>query len=272
MELRPATEADLPALHATFTDAIESVFRPRGFDAPTTPFEVFSVLQRHVMATGTCAAAVDDDGQVVGYASSWTRDQHWFLSSLFVRERAQGRGVGPQLLDAVWGEAGHRRTVTDAIQPVSNVLYGRRGLLPATPVLTFSGTPHVDDDDAVDESPADVDAIDELVYGFDRSVDHAYWLRHAERREWGDAYSYRFPGGQIGPVAGLTPEAAARAFAAELSRADGPVPVRIPGSAGAILEVALRARLTLGAAPGLLLLSKRLRPPTALAPSGYQLF
>src|SRR3954447_26239036 len=118
---------------------------------------------------------------VVGFGSSWTRGDDWFLASLFVREGAQGNGLGGRLLDAVWGDARHRRTVTDAIQPVSNVLYGRRGLLPATPLLTFFGAPRIDAD--ADESPADVAAIDARVYGFDRSVDHDYWLRHATRRE-----------------------------------------------------------------------------------------
>ena len=138
--------------------------------------------------------------------------------------------------------------MTDAIQPVSNVLYGRRGLVPATPLLTFTGVPRLDA--PADEAPADVAAIDAVAYGFDRTVDHRYWELHARRTEWGDAYSYVFPGGDIGPVAGATPAAAARALAAELARSDGPVRVRIPGSARELVEVALRARLRLGAGAG----------------------
>ena len=175
---------------------------------------------------------------VVGFGSAWTRGDDWFLACLFVRGRAQGRGVGPALLEAVWGDARRRRTVTDAIQPVSNVLYGRRGLVPATPLLTFSGVPRIDAH--AEEAPADVAAIDAVAYGFDRTVDHRYWELHARRTEWGDAYSYVFPGGDIGPVAGATPAAAARALAAELARSDGPVRVRIPGSARELVEVALR--------------------------------
>jgi GNAT acetyltransferase-like protein len=269
VELRPTTDGDLPALHATFVDAIATVFAPRGFDAPSPSLEVFSILQRHVLETGVGCVA-EDDGGVVGFASAWTRGDDWFLASLFVRGRAQGRGVGPQLLDAVWGDARRRRTVTDAIQPVSNVLYGRRGLIPATPLLTFTGAAALDS--PAEEAPADLAALDAAAYGFDRAVDHRYWELHARRTEWGDAYSYAFPGGDVGPVAGATPAAAARALAAELSRAEGAVRVRVPGSARELVEVALGAGLRLDLVPGLVLLSSGLEPPAALAPSGYMLF
>jgi GNAT superfamily N-acetyltransferase len=269
VELRPTTDGDLPALNATFVDAIATVFGPRGFDVPSPSLEVFSILQRHVLGTGVGYVA-EDDGDVVGFASAWTRGDDWFLASLFVRARAQGRGVGPSLLDAVWGEARRRRTVTDAIQPVSNVLYGRRGLIPATPLLTFTGVPHLDD--SADEASADLEAIDAVAYGFDRSVDHRYWELQARRTEWGDAYSYVFPGGDVGPVGGATPAAAARALAAELARSSAPVRIRIPGSARELVEVALRAGLRLDPVPGLVLLSPGVDPPRALAPSGYMLF
>lgn len=269
MELRPTTDGDLAALHATFVDATASVFAPRGFEAPSPSIEVFSTLQRHLLATGVGYVA-EHDREVVGFASAWTRGDDWFLASLFVRGRAQGRGIGPQLLEAVWGDAPRRRTVTDAIQPVSNALYARRGLAPVTPLLTFKGAPILDE--SADEAPADLPAIDAAAYGFDRAVDHSYWELHARRSEWGDAYSYVFPGGDVGPVAGLTPAAAARALAGELTRAEGPVRVRIPGSARELVAVALRAGLRLDPVPGLVLLSPGVEPPTALAPSGYMLF
>jgi len=105
---------------------------PHGFAPPSPSLEVFSNLQGHIRRTGLSFVAVDD-GTIVGYGSSWTRGDDWFLASLFIAPPAQGRGAGPALLDAVWSEAKRRRTMTDAIQPISNVLYGRRGLVPATP-------------------------------------------------------------------------------------------------------------------------------------------
>jgi GNAT superfamily N-acetyltransferase len=269
VELRPTTPDDLPDLHAVFTDAVRGLFEPHGLDAPSPAPEAFVNLQEHVRVTGASMVAVDD-GRVVGFGSAWTRDDHWFLASLFVSPVAQGRGLGPALLDAVWGDAPHRLTITDSIQPISNVLYGRRGLIPATPVLTFTGMPAIDAAGA--KGDADLAAIDRAAYGFDRAVDHRLWAGAARRTTWGDAYSYAFPGGDIGPVAGLTPEAAADALAGELARATGPVRVRVLGSGRALVEVALRARLRLGAVPGFLLVSRGLEAPRALAPSGYLLY
>jgi GNAT superfamily N-acetyltransferase len=270
VELRPTTVADLPALYGLFVAAINGVFEPHRFEPPGPPFDVFVNQQQHVLDTGTSVVA-EDDGQLVGFGASWQRDEHWYLASLFVDHAAQGRGVGAALLDAVWGAAPKRRTITDAIQPVSNALYGRHGLIPATPILTFTGRPHSDGRDLRPEA-ADVAAIDLAAYGFDRGIDHAYWEQHARRTTWPGAYTYVFPGGGIGPVAGLDAGAAARALAAELARSEGEVRLRIPGSSRALVEVALAAGLRLDPVPGLLLLSETVQPATALAIAGYMLF
>jgi GNAT superfamily N-acetyltransferase len=270
VELRPTTAADLPALHALFVAAINGVFVRHGFEPPGPPLEVFANQQQHLLETGTSVVA-EEDGRLLGFGASWQRDDDWFLASLFVDEGTQGRGVGPALLDAVWGTAPRRRTITDAIQPVSNALYGRRGLIPATPIVTFTGHPHSNGSDLRPED-AHVAAIDLAAYGFDRAVDHAYWEQYGKRTTWPDAYTYAFPGGAIGPVAGLTAAAAAGALAAELTRAVGEVRVRIPGSSRALVEVALAAGLRLDPVPGLLLLSESVQPPTALAIAGYMLF
>ena len=271
MELRPTTDGDLPALHAIFLGAIGSVFLPHGFEPPTPTLETFSNLQGHILRTGTSIVA-EADGRVVGYGSSWVRGDDWFLASLFVDQAAHGQGVGTALLDAVWTPASRRRTMTDAIQPISNALYGGRGLVPATPVLTFQGRPQIEAPLEQGAGTADLRRIDELAYGFDREVDHLHWSRHAVRTDWRDAYSYAFPDGEIGPVAGATPAAAAAALAGELAAAAGNVRVHIPGSARLLVEVALAARLRLAPVPGLLLLSRGVEPPAALAPASYALY
>jgi GNAT superfamily N-acetyltransferase len=270
VELRPTTAADLPALHGLFVTAIDGVFEPHRFEPPAAPLDVFVNQQQHVIDTGMSLVA-EDDGRLLGFGASWQRDGDWFLASLFVNQAAQGLGVGAALLDAVWGSATLRRTITDAIQPVSNALYGRRGLIPATPILTFTGRPHGNGPQVRPED-VDVSSIDLAAYGFDRAVDHVYWQQYARRTTWPGAYTYVFPGGAIGPVAGLDAAAAARALAAELARADGGVRVRIPGSSRALVEVALAARLRLDPVPGLLLLSETVQPPTALAIGGYIVF
>jgi hypothetical protein len=170
----------------------------------------------------------------------------------------------------VWGAAARRRTITDAIQPVSNALYARHGLVPATPVLAFAGVARIEA--TVQPCEADVDEVDRAAYGFDRARDHAYWRGVAQLTTWPGAYSYVFPGGAIGPVAGVSPDAAAAALVAELARTAGPVRVRIPGTARRLVDVALAAGLTLEDVPGLLLLSDGVPAPEALAIGSYTLY
>jgi GNAT superfamily N-acetyltransferase len=277
VELRPTSARDLPALHEVFVRAISGVYRPHGFEPPSPPFEVFTAGQRHILETGGAAQVALRDETIIGFASAWSRGDDWFLASLFISPDAQGAGVGRALLDAVWGESyARRRTITDAIQPISNALYAGRGLVPATPVLVLSGTP-TGATATLEEGSGDLAAIDAAAYGFDRAVDHEYWGRHARRTVWlrdgaAVAYSYAFPGGSIGPVAGLDAAAATAALDGELAKSDASVLVRLPGSSRTLVETALRRGLTLSPTPGLLLLSERAAAPTALGIAGYMLF
>jgi GNAT superfamily N-acetyltransferase len=277
VELRPTTVRDLPSLHTLFLEAIAGVYEPRGFEPPRPPLEVFVNQQRHVIETGGASVIAADTDRDLGFASSWTRGDDWFLASLFVAPDAQSRGLGSALLAAVWNEGPRRRrTITDAIQPVSNALYARSGLLPATPVLSFSGEPRPGGA-PLTEGAGELTAIDAAAYGFDRATDHAYWAGLARRTVWtragkAVAYSYAHPRGSVGPVAGVDAEAAASALDGELSRAESPVVVRIPGSSRSLVEVAFRRGLQLSPTPGLLLLSDGVEPPTKLALAGYTLF
>jgi GNAT superfamily N-acetyltransferase len=276
VQIRATTDADLPSLHRIFRSAVGELYTRHGFAAPVAQPDVFEVLQRHIRDTGAGAVAVAADGKVVGFASAWSRGDDWFLASLFVAPSAQARGLGSALLDAVWGDGfARRRTITDAIQPVSNALYARRGLLPATPLLEFAGEPSRREP-TLEAGAGDAAAIDAAAYGFDRAVDHALWESVSPRTVWcrdGEpvAYSYRL-GAIVGPVAGVDAAAAAAALDCELGRATGAVRVRIPGSSRRLVEVALAHRLRLTPTPGLLLLSEDARPPDALAVAGYALF
>src|SRR5262245_56165479 len=179
--------------------------------APGAPRDVFVSQQAHVLRHDSerCWVA-EDDGRVVGFVAAIVRGDDWFLSSLFVEPVHQGRGVGPALLDRAWGRAARRRTLTDAIQPVSNGLYARRGLVPATPALHLGGFPTIETPAGLEEArpePGILLRLDLAAYGFDRAVDHAYWSASAACTVWrraaeAVAYSYALPGGRIGPVAG----------------------------------------------------------------------
>jgi hypothetical protein len=178
----------------------------------------------------------------------------WFLGSLFVAPAAQGSGIGSRLLDAVWGVDGdvRRRTLTDAIQPISNALYGRRGLLPATPLLSFSGSPIGAESTLTASTADDLVAIDEAAYGFDRSVDHRLWGEIAERTVWlRDGRPAAYPPASHRATPRRTDQAAAP------PRSTGRL--RVPTGRSASAPVATRAR------------RRALRRPAPLADAGLLL-
>ena len=282
MEIRPTRDADVPAMDEVFRAAIGEVFRRHAFEPPNPSSEAFAAQHRHLLRHDAerCFVA-EAGGRVVAFTAALERGDAWFLSSLFVRPEHQGRGLGRALLERAWGaESPRRLTLTDSIQPISNGLYARHGLVPTTPLLALVGTPRVEERDVLEPAAPTADALaalDLAAYGFDRSVDHAYsrsvgqgtlWLRGGEPA----AYSYVVDGAFIGPVGGLDGRAAADALRAELGRAEGQVRVLVPGTSREIVEAALAAGLRIGGPPGLLLLSAGVRAPTSLAISGYTLF
>jgi GNAT superfamily N-acetyltransferase len=277
---RRATVADLAAQHAVFVAAEGELLARHGFAWSPPPFEHLEPGFRHLLATdGERCFVAEADGRVVGYSAAFVRGDVAFLASLFIHPDVQGRGLGRQLFGlALEGAPSRRMTISDAIQPVSNALYARNGLLPATPVLGFVGEPvHPGSSGlaAVEPDAASLAALDKAGYGFDRAVDHRFWATHAIPSLWrlGEvavAYSYRWPNGRIGPLVGRDPAMAARALQAELA-GGGRVMLEVPGTSRSLVATALAAGLRLQAPPGLLLLADGLAAPTGLAISSYGL-
>jgi GNAT superfamily N-acetyltransferase len=281
VEIRPTEHADLAAQLGVFRAAIGSLYRPHSFEPPNPPDEAFLAQQSHLLEHDPerCFVA-EEGGRVVGYGAAFLRDDSWFLASLFVLPEFQGRGIGPALLERIWTpRAARRLTLTDAIQPVSNTLYARRGLIPATPLLSLAGPAGIAAPQDLEPTRPDAAALarlDRAAYGFERPAEHELWARNAELTLWAHggepvAYSYSWAHGQIGPVAGLDGAAAAAALRAELARREH-ASVRAPGTAAALIQVAVEAGLRFSATPGLLRVSRGVRPPDALAISGYTLF
>ena len=282
MELRRATEDDLDAQYEIFRSAIGELYRRHSFEPPSPPAAAFAAHQAHLIRHDgeRCVVAVER-GRLVAFAAALVRGDTWFLASLFVLPEYQSAGVGTRLLDAVWGD-GHRRrlTLTDAIQPVSNGLYARRGLIPATPMLHLGGVVSGVGGEGLESVDAGQDALaalDRAAYGFDRRTDHAHWSRFARPTVWlraGEpvAYAYAWPHGRIGPLAARDGESAAAALGAELGRLRGrEAEVVAPGSSAELVATALAAGLRFTRPPGLLLLSRGVEPPRGLAISGYSL-
>lgn len=285
MELRRATEDDFAGEQEVFRAAIGELFGRHAFPPPSPPPDAFRAQQEHLLAHDAERCFVGEEGgRVVAFTASFLRGDAWYLASLFVLPEHQGSGIGRALLDATWTEgAAQRLTMTDSIQPASNGLYARRGLVPATPVLALAGRPDVQAPAGMEPgeaaSPELLAELDRAGYGFERTPDHGYWGALAQRTIWvrdGEpaAYSYVWPqGGRIGPVAGIDPDAAGLAVRAELARRRGePVSLLVPGSSRACVEAALEAGLRITGPPGLLLLSEGVEPPRALAVGGFALY
>jgi GNAT superfamily N-acetyltransferase len=282
---RRATEDDLAAEFSVFIAAEEELRNRRGIAFTGPPFDPagqWAQVQRHVLThDGERAFVAEENGRIVGFTAAIVRSDLWYLSALFIDPAHQGRGIGKQLLQNVWGDSYRRRaTITESFQPVSNGLYASRGMLPYTPILSFAGRPRISGGpslEAIKLDSAVLRAIDLAAYGFDRAVDHEFfarstqggrlWLRDGEPR----AYSYRGAfTGAIGPVAGLDAASAAAALRAELAASgDEEVHLDVPGTATALVEVALEAHLRFND-PGMLLLSPP-EAPTAYAIHSYWL-
>jgi GNAT superfamily N-acetyltransferase len=284
MEIRPAVEADLPAVHTVFRHSIEDLYERHGFEPPRPPRDVFLRQHAHLLehdAVRFWVAAAE--GRLVGFSAALVRGDAWFLSALFVSPESQARGTGKELLARAWeGDSKIRRriTIVDAIQPVSTGLYTLAGLLPVTPLMSLAGEPQTEQSNGLEPGPLEDEALAELdraAYGFDRAPDHAFWRAEARGTLWkagGEAvaYSYRWPGGRLGPVAGRTPAACGQALEAELERASGRfVSLVVPASARPALSAALAAGLRYSGPPGLILSTDE-TGPDALIPHGYSLF
>jgi N-acetylglutamate synthase-like GNAT family acetyltransferase len=284
MEIRPAVEADLPATYAVFRRSIEDLYERHRFEPPRPPQDVFVRQHAHLLehdADRFWVAAAE--GRLVGFSAALVRQDVWFLAALFVSPEHQARGVGKELFARVWqcsSEVRHRITIVDAIQPASTGLYSRAGLLPVTPLMNLACEPKTRRSPGLEPGPLYEVALAELdraAYGFDRAPDHAFWRAEARGTLWkaaGEAvaYSYRWPGGRLGPVAGRTPEACGQALEAELERAEGRfVSLVVPASARPALSTALAAGLRYSDPPAFIL-STDGTGPDALIPHGYSLF
>lgn len=133
----------------------------------------------HVLATGRALMATADGGRVVGWGAVRTGELGSMLTDLFVDPSWQGRGVGRQVLGALWpdGAASGRYTFSSQ-HPNALSLYTRCGLRPGWPLLYLRGPrPHYVGLD-VHRVPASTSAdVERRLTGADRRLDHDYWTR-----------------------------------------------------------------------------------------------
>ena len=295
---RPATQADLEAQARVFLRAEGSLVRAHNFDWPERPVDAFMPTFAHLLRHDPkrCWVA-EQDGRVVGFTAALVRGDLWYFATLFVDPDFQGSGIGQRLFELAHADAPPRQvTLTDSIQPRSNTIYARHGLVPTTPMLSLdpppggarlpaaTGTGRRDRQGGPEVEPvADADGeadalrrLDELAYGTDREVDHAFLGLTRARTLWTDGhdivgYSYRGPNRRIGPLAATDPPTAAAILGAELE-SDPDAWTEVPGTARAMVARGLATGRRFSAPIGLMLASEAMDPPTNLAIADWFLF
>jgi GNAT superfamily N-acetyltransferase len=276
---RPATEADLLACEDVWRVALDGYLGPLGFPDMPTENPGLRRLHAHALATDPSRFWVATEAErVVAFGSAVLRGRVWFLSMLFVYPEAQARGIGRAILQRIAPAASDgiaMATATDAAQPVSNALYASLGIVPRMPLFNLLGRPwegwqppalplevrvlRVTADLA--GFPAERDALDLEVLGFDHPVDHAYAGgdgRHTFAYVDADgsllAYGYAADAGRVGPIATRDPALLGPVLGHLLVAVEprGASSTWLPGASDGAIRIALEAGLRIEGFPTIL--------------------
>ncbi len=240
MDIRTVGSDDLSWCQQVFNESFEDLHRRFGIhDEPAPDDEWLRPILTHFLETDPSGmVGAIENSEPVAFASSFRRDEHWFLSFLFVRPSVQGRGIGRALLEELVPSDPTvvRATVVESFQPVSTGLYASYGLLPRTLKYWLTKIARTDALPSLgalrraaltEDDRADVDHLDRSVLGFERSDDHAWWIS-ADTPAWsyrreGDLVAYAYiDDGFIGPVLADTEDTLCAVVADQLRSADDP--------------------------------------------------
>jgi GNAT superfamily N-acetyltransferase len=277
IDIRPATVTEIPTCAEIWRESINHYMIR--LNQPLIPDELGRIirLHHHLVATDPerFVVAVAGD-RIVGFAAAVMREHLWFLSMCFVRPADQAHGVGRRLVEAILPpvDAGAiLATATDSVQPISNGLYSRFGIVPRLPLFSVAGyltNPETLPDlpagmvavpfEAIAAGPpggaghrelaATVGALDRELLGVEHPQDHRF-LRLEGRHGYlyrdaigvSQGYAYAWETGRMGPVA-VRHEALMGPVLGHLLRvvpARGAQAIWVPGAAGSAIGTLLRA-------------------------------
>jgi GNAT superfamily N-acetyltransferase len=149
---------------------------------PVADDSVPSVLT-HLLETGRIQVA-DEEGEIVGFASAFTRDDVAFLAQLFILPGRQSGGIGRKLLEAVLPRDGSLMSTVASAEPRAIGLYARHGMIPVWPLydldIAVADLGALPDPDVrvVPARPDDPDLVsmDANASGRRRAEDHRFWV------------------------------------------------------------------------------------------------
>jgi GNAT superfamily N-acetyltransferase len=309
---RPGRSEDLDACTRTWKAGIED-YQAR-LNQPPMPDDLAPLrrLLGHLITTDPERfwVAIDPDDELIGFASAAVRDGLWFLAMLFVHPSRQRSGIGAALMDRAqagrdvdpggpavpgpdepldsgihtWGMC------TDAVQPISNALYARRGMVPRIPIWRLfgevrrwsalpmpSGGVQSIPFEAVGGSEPDsdrrlqavLDDLDHEIVGSTHARDHGFLRRDGRqgfllRERSGRALGYVYGSGvgRMGPLAAIDPalHPVLIGVGVRETPAFGPVALWVPGTADVATRALLDAGLRLDGFPGLVCWSRADHP------------
>lgn len=193
--LRPATEADTPAVFRLFLRSVRDLAYRQGTRAAAdgdNPDVIAAVWeQRQSMFEHLARSAhqfwlAERDGEILGYARSILRDGMLELTEFFVSPEAQSGGIGRQLLARVFaGENVRFRTIIASTDTRAQARYLKAGVYPLFPIYHLVRKAEVADvmsdlrfeslqlSEAVLETLGELDAA---ILGYRRDVDHRWFL------------------------------------------------------------------------------------------------
>jgi GNAT superfamily N-acetyltransferase len=244
---RLAELADIEQTYEVFIDAASDLNRKNGRAAEagtgSPPARAMSFRRAMLRNDPERYWVAEAGGRMVGFAMATLREDVWYLAALHVLPEYQAHGVGRELLRRSSAGAAAvtvRIVLSDTINPISNGLYMKTGMLHQDAILIFDGLPSWAAPEAAGPlatrefaQPADlavVTDLDRAVVGYGRAVDHEFWngidglagrvlLRDGEFA----GYAYASAAGHLGPVAVTDPHdlPAALDVAADLADAAG---------------------------------------------------
>jgi GNAT superfamily N-acetyltransferase len=262
LEIQPLTEADVPTCQEIFDTSYSDLHRRHGLQVEHNPDpDWLRPILSHFLSTDPTRSVIAKIGDsAVGFASSFRREEYWFLSFLFVLPSAQGRGIGRALLGELLPRdaAVVRATVVESFQPASTGLYASVGMTPRSIKYWMSGVSRLESlfdmpsdlcgGESTHADLADIDELDRRLLGFARSADHAWWRDAGQpcysfrRGEELVAYAY-VDDGYIGPVLATADEVLCAAVASLIRAAEDPIgmSVNLSGDSAPLFQMLLKA-------------------------------